>query len=105
MECQDGVVKGDPAPRPNDEAFQRDIHERWVERQHRPMSDPEYRDEWCAEQCGGCRFWIPLSGVLGDDYGACANAASPRDGRVQFEHDGCESFAPVSEGDWGRAPS
>jgi Protein of unknown function (DUF3027) len=36
-------------------------------------------------------FWLPLAGELGSDYGACANARSPFDGRVQFEHDGCEA--------------
>ena len=93
-----------PESRPNDDAFARETHARWAQGQHRPMDDPGYRDEWYAEQCGGCRFWIALGGVLGDDYGVCANAVSPRDGRVQFEHDGCEAFAPVTEGEWGRAP-
>ena len=56
----------------------------WRERQHRPMRDPGYRDEWYAAQCGGCRFWIPLSGILGSDYGACTNPVSPRDGMVSL---------------------
>jgi hypothetical protein len=55
-------------------------------------------------RCGGCRFWIALTGVLGDDYGACTNPDSVRDGVVQFEHDGCGAFAPVTEGEWGAAP-
>jgi hypothetical protein len=91
--------------RPNDEAFAAATHERWRKRQHRPMDGPDYRDAWYAQQCGGCRFWLPLTGVLGDDYGACSNPASPRDGLVQFEHDGCDAFTPVREGDWGRAPT
>ena len=94
----------DGAFRPNDEALRRQTHERWVQRLNRDMDDPSYRDEWYAEQCGGCVYWIALTGVLGGDYGACANAESPRDGRVQFEHDGCDAFAPVAEGEWGRAP-
>lgn len=93
------------AGRPNDEAFLRRTHDRWRRRQHRPMDSISYRDEWFAEQCGGCRFWIALSGVLGEDYGACTNPTSPRDGRVQFEHDGCEAFDPVAEGEWGLAPA
>jgi Protein of unknown function (DUF3027) len=68
------------------------------------MSNPGYRDEWYGEQCGGCRFWIALTGVLGSDYGACTNPASPRDGFVQCEHDGCEAFAPVGDGEWGSEP-
>lgn len=68
------------------------IHERWVAERNRRTEDPGYREEWYSEQCGGCRFWLPLSGELGRDYGACANPASPFDGRVRFEHDGCEAF-------------
>jgi hypothetical protein len=52
----------------------------------------DYRDEWRAEQYGRCRFWVPLSGTWGADYGACTNTASPRDSRVAFEHDGCDAF-------------
>ncbi len=68
------------------------------------MDSPAYRDEWYAQQCGGCRYWIALHGVLGSDYGACSNARSPRDGMVQFEHDGCDAFEPVTEGEWGGTP-
>jgi hypothetical protein len=32
-------------------------------------------------------------GDMGLDYGACTNSASPLDGRVVFEHDGCDAFA------------
>ncbi|WP_460514774.1 DUF3027 domain-containing protein [Flindersiella endophytica] len=53
---------------------------------------PEYRESWYDEQCGGCRFWIPLAGSMGSDYGACANSASPFDGTIRFEHDGCDVF-------------
>jgi hypothetical protein len=91
-------------PRPNDEAFLARTHARWVQRLNRDMDAEEYRDEWYAEQCGGCAYWIALTGALGSDYGACTNPASPRDGRVQFEHDGCDAFVPVAEGEWGSAP-
>ncbi|GAA2211406.1 hypothetical protein GCM10009850_068650 [Nonomuraea monospora] len=68
------------------------IHKRWIAERNRRTEDPGYREEWYYEQCGSCRFWLPLSGELGSDYGACANQASPFDGRVRFEHDGCEAF-------------
>ena len=40
-------------------------------------------------QCGGCRFMLALDG----DYGICANAASPQDGRIIFEHGGCKQHS------------
>ncbi|MBB5776909.1 DUF3027 domain-containing protein [Nonomuraea jabiensis] len=74
------------------EAERSAIHERWLAERHRRTEDPHYREEWYSEQCGACRFWFPLAGALGNDYGACANAASPFDGRIRFEHDGCDAF-------------
>jgi hypothetical protein len=69
-----------------------DPHERRRHRLNRRMDSPDYRDEWYGEQCLHCRFYVPLDGPLGEDYGACTNAVSPFDGRVMFEHDGCEAF-------------
>jgi hypothetical protein len=75
-------------------------HERWSERLNRDQNSPEYKDEWWAEQCLQCRFFIPLVGVFIEDYGACSNPLSPCDGTVRFEHDGCEHFSEVMEW-WG----
>jgi len=55
--------------------------------------------EWAFEQCGECRWWIPLTGAWGTDWGACSNPASPFDARVRFEHDGCPAFE-LAEGGW-----
>jgi hypothetical protein len=41
------------------------------------------------DQCGGCAFYVSLDGALGADWGVCTNVASPHDGQVMFEHDGC----------------
>jgi hypothetical protein len=84
------------------------IHQRWIAELNRSNdeNDPEYRDTWPWEQCGGCLFWMPLAGPLGTDWGVCANALSPFDRRAMFEHDGCDSFSEDPEG-WrapGRAP-
>ncbi|MFD7874346.1 DUF3027 domain-containing protein [Streptomyces sp. NPDC059766] len=78
-----------------------DVHGRWLQLLHRSTGNPSYRDEWFDEQCGGCRFWIPLSGDLGLDWGACTHAASRFDGRVRFEHDGCEHFSVRDDGSFG----
>lgn len=77
-------------------------YQRWMDRRNRKQESPDYRDEWYAEQCGHCRFWVPLTGALGADWGVCTNPRSPFDGRVQFEHDGCDEFEP-SEG-WAVTP-
>jgi hypothetical protein len=77
-----------------DPDFRKALHHRWMELRNRRQEDDRYRDEWWGEQCGGCRFWLELGGPLGDDYGGCANPASPSDGRIRFEHDGCDAFVP-----------
>ncbi|MEV5731313.1 DUF3027 domain-containing protein [Streptomyces pharetrae] len=76
-------------------------HARWRALFNRSTAQSGYRDEWYDAQCGGCRFWIALSGQLGQDYGACSNLGSSFDGRVRFEHDGCESFAGRADGSFG----
>ncbi|WP_310369208.1 DUF3027 domain-containing protein [Catenuloplanes atrovinosus] len=74
-----------------------EIHKRWVAGRNRDTASADYRDEWYDEQCGLCKFWFPLAGELGSDYGVCANAQSPFDGRVRFEHDGCDEFDDAGE--------
>lgn len=59
---------------------------------NRKQEDPAYQDQWYGEQCGACTFFIPLEGVIGLDWGGCTNEASPLDGRIVFEHDGCGGF-------------
>lgn len=44
------------------------------------------------EQCIDCSFYVPLRGPLGSDWGACANERSEFDGRIMFEHLGCDAF-------------
>ena len=83
----------------NDMRRAAEVHERWSVQRNRKQEAPGYREEWWAEQCGHCAHWVPLSGALGRDYGACGNPSSPFDGRVRFEHDGCDVFEPVV-GDW-----
>jgi hypothetical protein len=88
-------VRDQPTGRADDDpAFRADVHQLWLARRNRRHEDVGYRDEWWAEQCGGCRFWLELAGQLGFDYGVCSNPKSPFFGLVRFEHDGCESYAP-----------
>jgi hypothetical protein len=70
----------------------RRLHERWCLRQHIRYGSGHYQDAWYSEQCFSCRFFLVFSHSIGEDWGVCANGASPRDGLVTFEHDGCEGY-------------
>jgi hypothetical protein len=35
---------------------------------------------------GGCRFFVPLEGSLGHDWGVCAKEGAPRAGLLTWEH-------------------
>jgi hypothetical protein len=87
----------DDWPLRDDSDHAKRCHQRWIVRLNRNPDKPEYRDAWYREQCFGCRYFIRLAGALAEDYGACTNAASKFDGRVMFEHDGCDSFEPTGE--------
>ena len=82
-----------------------EIHSRWIKERNRvpDESDPAFNEAWVWEQCGACRFWLPLAGRLGADWGVCSNQRSPFDRRAMFEHDGCDFFEEAPEG-W-RVPS
>jgi len=40
----------------------------------------------------GCKYFIPLQGDLGQDWGVCCNKNSHRYGLLTFEHQGCQKF-------------
>ena len=44
-------------------------------------------------QCGGCRYFAALD----NDYGLCCNPLSVNDGRVTFEHGGCDKPSMLEE--------
>lgn len=52
-------------------------------------ADPQQEYPDCS---GGCKFYRPLEGDLGADWGACTNPASHRVGLLTFEHQGCQKF-------------
>ena len=72
---------------------------RWEQKihRHRDPTLPTYEDIWITEQCLQCQFYVKLTGLLGLDWGVCSNSISPLDGRVMFEHDGCEYFSSLEE--------
>ena len=40
----------------------------------------------------GCKFYHPLEGKRGQDWGVCFNMYSHRRGLLTFEHQGCKEF-------------
>ncbi len=46
---------------------------------------------------GGCRFFIPITGRLGSDWGVCANPKGPRFGLLTFEHQAGQKCFEQSE--------
>jgi len=42
----------------------------------------------------GCKYFFPLEGKHGMDWGVCTEPRSPRAGLLTFEHMGCPFFAP-----------
>ncbi len=71
----------------------RRTHPRWAS----DLSDDERED-----QCGDCRFFIPLDGAFALDWGVCSNPSAARDGSLVFEHDGCDQHVRAATG-WGGA--
>jgi len=78
-------------------------HERWLASRNRKYELSEFPDSWYGEQCGACRYFVPLAGALIEDWGVCTNPDALFDGRVRFEHDGCDHFDEASDG-WKSLP-
>jgi hypothetical protein len=77
----------------NDREHLEETHKRWIKNIHWDRYGSNAREDWQGKQCLTCRYFIPLSGIFGDDYGVCSNVASPLDGTVRFEHDGCDEYS------------
>ena len=60
--------------------------ERWQEGEGGPDS-PIARQ--APDRCVTCGFYLPLAGSMGVQFGACANALSPSDGRIVSLDHGC----------------
>ncbi len=55
-------------------------------------------DERGPDCSTGCRYFIPLQGKLGADWGICMNPKSPRAGLLTWEHQGCKEWADEDDG-------
>ena len=90
-----------------DRAHCEETHDRWARRfEQRELfgrSSTAAPVDGIVPQCMLCRYYVPLAGPLGEDWGACTNAASAHDSTIMFEHDGCAAFAPA-EDFWQASP-
>ncbi len=50
------------------------------------------KGNWAPDCSCGCLFYAQLEGMLGLDWGVCANPESHRVGLLTFEHQGCIHF-------------
>lgn len=85
------VVGGGFAPLPETWLTASDQAESAAKRWGQPEESP------VGERCGKCRWYVRLDGpghFL--DYGCCAGAASPRDGRVVHQRNRCPAFEPAA---------
>lgn len=80
-------------------------HDRWAKKISRDLSNPSAPDNWVWEQCAGCLFWVPLSGIFSTDWGVCGNSISEFDGFLRFSHDGCDFYQDRTENDSSCKPS
>jgi hypothetical protein len=48
--------------------------------------------DWGPDCSCGCKWFTPLEGDLGMDYGVCMKQESPRAGLLTFEHQGCYQY-------------
>jgi hypothetical protein len=57
-----------------------------------PNGDRSRETDFGPDCSCGCKWFAKLEGKLGNDWGVCANPASPRVGLLTFEHQGCNEY-------------
>lgn len=50
---------------------------------------PDLQMDRRGDCSGNCKWYHPLQGKLGEDWGVCVNPRSHRCGLLTFEHQGC----------------
>ncbi len=69
---------------------------RWHASDHGPRSPLAHA---APASCVSCGFYVPLSGELGQVFGACANEYAPDDGRVVSADHGCGAHSEAMAAD------
>ena len=57
-----------------------------------PYGSRSRDDDYGPDCSSGCKFFHPLEGKEGMDWGVCSSLESPRTGLLTFEHQGCKKF-------------
>jgi Protein of unknown function (DUF3027) len=70
-----------------------DATERWYSSEHGPRTPLAHA---APAHCVSCGFFVPLSGELGQVFGACANEYAPDDGRVVSADHGCGAHSEAT---------
>lgn len=66
--------------------------QRWYDGEHGPTAEVARK---ASEQCCTCGYYMPMAGVLRQQFGVCANAWSPADGKVVALNFGCGAHSEV----------
>jgi hypothetical protein len=71
----------------------RETCKRWITSRPGPHSKTK---KVAKDICASCGYFVPLSGDLGQGFGACTNAFSPNDANVVAINNGCGSHSETS---------
>ncbi|GIG58587.1 hypothetical protein Lfu02_29590 [Longispora fulva] len=71
-----------------------DAAQRWYEGEHGPNA-PIAKAAPDNAQCAGCGFFLPLAGLLRQDFGVCSNEYAADDGKVVTGDHGCGAFSEL----------
>ena len=63
----------------------------------KPFGDRDREQNYGPDCSCDCKFFMPLKGDLGNDWGVCINHQSPRKGLLTFEHQGCMFFEELNQ--------
>lgn len=66
--------------------------QRWYDGDHGPSAEVARK---APAQCGSCGYFVPMAGVLRQQFGVCANDWSPADGKVVALDFGCGAHSEV----------
>ena len=80
--------------------------QRWYDGENGPSSDIARK---APAPCATCGYFLPMAGVLRQQFGVCANDWSPADGKVVALDFGCgahsDVVAPERDGDFFKVTS
>jgi hypothetical protein len=72
-----------------------ELHKRlWLVCQNKEdyLSGKDTNNHELPDCSSGCRWFVPLEGQGGFDWGVCSCSKSPRAGLLTFEHMGCKEY-------------